>query len=133
MKFPAFFTSIRGKLITIFVLIKVLPLLLLAWFAWHAAQQLGEDVSLKAGGMADAMLSSIKTVGQTVTERFTNTTPGNWPTMANHGCRRKKSARRPKSPARSWPITPRTFMHARLNILVRKSNARYLSRCLTST
>ncbi|EKE17400.1 MAG: hypothetical protein ACD_10C00469G0002 [uncultured bacterium] len=68
MKFPAVFTGIRGKLITIFVLIKVLPLLLLAWFAWHAAQQLGEEVSLKAGGMADAMLSSIKTVGQTVTD-----------------------------------------------------------------
>lgn len=68
MKFPAVFTGIRGKLITIFVLIKVLPLLLLAWFAWHAAQQLGEEVSVKAGGMADAMLSSIKTVGKTVTD-----------------------------------------------------------------
>ena len=45
--------GIRGKLITLFVLIKVLPLLLLAWFAWHATQQLGEEVSVKAGGMAD--------------------------------------------------------------------------------
>ncbi|HSG21723.1 MAG TPA: HAMP domain-containing sensor histidine kinase [Azonexus sp.] len=68
MKFPAFFGGIRGKLITLFVLIKVLPLLLLAWFAWHATQQLGEEVSVKAGGMADAMLSSIKTVGKTVTD-----------------------------------------------------------------
>lgn len=68
MKLPAFLGGIRGKLIALFVLIKVVPLLLLAWFAWHAAQQLGEDVSVKAGGMADAMLDSIKTVGKTVTD-----------------------------------------------------------------
>jgi len=68
MKLPAFLGGIRGKLIALFVLIKVVPLLLLAWFAWHAAQQLGEDVSVKAGGMADAMLESIKTVGKTVTD-----------------------------------------------------------------
>jgi len=68
MKFPAFLGGIRGKLISIFVLIKVVPLILLAWFAWHAASQLGEDVSAKAGGMADAMLTSIKSVGSTVTD-----------------------------------------------------------------
>jgi signal transduction histidine kinase len=68
MKFPAFLGGIRGKLIGIFVLIKVVPLLLLAGFAWHATSQLGEDVSLKAGGMADAMLSTLKTVGKTVTD-----------------------------------------------------------------
>jgi len=68
MKFPAFLGGIRGKLIAIFVLIKVVPLILLAWFAWHATRQLGEDVSLKAGNMADAMLSSIKAVGKTVTD-----------------------------------------------------------------
>lgn len=68
MKLPSFLSGIRGKLIAIFVLIKVVPLVLLAWFAWHAAQQLGEDVSVKAGGMADAMLDSIKAVGKTVTD-----------------------------------------------------------------
>jgi two-component system, sensor histidine kinase len=68
MQLPAFLGGIRGKLIALFVLIKVVPLLLLAWFAWHAAQQLGDDVSVKAGGMADAMLESIKTVGTTVTD-----------------------------------------------------------------
>lgn len=67
MKRPTFLGGIRGKLIALFVLIKVVPLLLLAWFAWHAANQLGDDVSLKAGGMADAMLDSIKSVGDTVT------------------------------------------------------------------
>jgi len=68
MKIPAFLGGIRGKLIAIFVLIKVVPLILLAWFAWHATRQLGDDVSVKAGSMADAMLSSIKTVGETVTQ-----------------------------------------------------------------
>jgi two-component system, sensor histidine kinase len=68
MKLPGFLGGIRGKLIAIFVLIKVVPLVLLAWFAWYAAQQLGEDVSVKAGNMADAMLDSIKSVGKTVTD-----------------------------------------------------------------
>lgn len=68
MKRPAFLTGIRGKLIAIFVVIKVVPLVLLAWFAWHAARQLGADVSIKAGGMAEAMLESIKTVGRSVTD-----------------------------------------------------------------
>ncbi|MDP2880992.1 MAG: HAMP domain-containing sensor histidine kinase [Azonexus sp.] len=68
MKSPAFLGGIRGKLIGIFVLIKVVPLLLLAGFAWYATSQLGEDVSTKAGSMADAMLSTIKTVGKTVTD-----------------------------------------------------------------
>ena len=39
MKLPAFFGGIRGKLITIFVLIKVLPLVLLAWFACNLAKR----------------------------------------------------------------------------------------------
>ncbi len=65
---PAFLQGIRGKLIGIFVLIKVVPLILLAGFAWHATSRLGEDVSSSAGSMADGMLSTIQTVGKTVTE-----------------------------------------------------------------
>ena len=68
MKLPELPGGIRGKLIGIFVLIKVVPLLLLAGFAWYATSQLGEDVSAMAGSMADTMLSTIKTVGKTVTE-----------------------------------------------------------------
>ena len=56
MKLPAFLGGIRGKLISIFVLIKVVPLVLIAWFAWHATSSLGESISTKAGGMADSML-----------------------------------------------------------------------------
>ncbi len=68
MQLPAFLGGIRGKLIAIFVLIKVVPLVLLAWFAWHATSQLGGDVSEKAGGMADAMLATMKSIGKTVTD-----------------------------------------------------------------
>ena len=68
MKLPAVLGGIRGKLIAIFVLIKVVPLVLIAWFAWHATNRLGESVSDKAGSMADSMLSTIKTLGQTVTD-----------------------------------------------------------------
>ncbi len=68
MTLPAYLHGIRGKLIGIFVVIKVVPLVLLAWFAWHATKQLGDDVSDKASSMADAMLSTIKSVGQSVTD-----------------------------------------------------------------
>ena len=68
MNLPAFLTGIRGKLIAIFVLIKVLPLLLLAWFAWNAAQQLGIDVSARAGAMVDSMLGTLSGVGKTVAD-----------------------------------------------------------------
>ena len=61
--------GIRGKLIAIFVLIKVVPLVLLAWFAWHATSQLGEKRFEKAGGMADAMLASIKSIGTVTDDR----------------------------------------------------------------
>lgn len=68
MKYAGWLQGIRAKLIGIFVLIKVIPLVLIAWYAWHASQQLGEDVSSQAGSMADSMLSSIKSMGKTVTD-----------------------------------------------------------------
>lgn len=68
MKLPQFLNGIRGKLIAIFVLIKVVPLLLLAWFAWHAAQLLGANVSEKAAVMAEATLTTIQSIGKTVTD-----------------------------------------------------------------
>lgn len=63
-----FFQGIQGKLIAIFVLIKVVPLLLLAWFAWYSAQNLGQRVAADATGMADNMLSTIKTMGDSMTQ-----------------------------------------------------------------
>ncbi len=68
MKYPAIFHGIRSKLIAIFVLIKVVPLILLAWFAWHASSQLGEDVSNEAAGMADTMLGTIQSMGKTMVD-----------------------------------------------------------------
>jgi hypothetical protein len=68
VKPPGILAGIRGKLIAIFVLIKVLPLVLLAWFAWNAARSLGEDVSNQAGAMADATLETLGSVGKTVTD-----------------------------------------------------------------
>lgn len=60
--------GIRGKLIAIFVIIKVVPLLLLAVLAWNMAQRLGETVSEQAGGMAESMLSAVKQVGDAATD-----------------------------------------------------------------
>ncbi|MDD5297082.1 MAG: ATP-binding protein [Rhodocyclaceae bacterium] len=60
--------GIRGKLVVIFVLIKVLPLLLLAWFAWHAAQTLGQGVAKEATQIADNMLATIRSVGNSATQ-----------------------------------------------------------------
>ena len=57
--------GIRSKLIAIFVAIKVVPLVLLAWYAWQAAQGLGEGVSYRALQMADAMRVTQQQTGKT--------------------------------------------------------------------
>ena len=57
--------GIRTKLIVIFVAIKVVPLVFLAWFAWQAAQELGEGVSYRAVQMADAMRITQQQTGKT--------------------------------------------------------------------
>lgn len=69
MKPPAFLDrmGLRSKLITIFIAIKVVPLLLLAWLAWESAQRLGSEIAERAGIMADAMRSTQKTTGETAT------------------------------------------------------------------
>jgi len=59
------FSGIRAKLISIFVLIKVLPLLILALLAWKYAGQLGDSVTARSTGMADQMLATIRSVGDT--------------------------------------------------------------------
>ena len=67
MGFKRWMMGIRGKLIAIFVVIKVLPLLLLALVAWTMAQRLGDTVSRQAGAMADSMLATIRQMGDTAT------------------------------------------------------------------
>lgn len=57
--------GIRGKLILIFIAIKVVPLVLLAAFAWQAARSLGDGVSGRAMQMADAMRQTQQQTGKT--------------------------------------------------------------------
>ncbi|MCX4029510.1 EAL domain-containing protein [Endozoicomonas sp. SM1973] len=59
--------GIRGKLISIFSLIKVLPLLLLAWIAWDHSVNLGHKVVDESQQMADRMLHTVATVGEVTT------------------------------------------------------------------
>ena len=65
MKLPAL--RLRAKLVLIFVAIKVLPLILLAWVAWSAADRLGLALSQRAAVMADSMVGVIREVGDKVT------------------------------------------------------------------
>ena len=74
MNFRGYFASlfdklgIRAKLIVIFVAIKVVPLVLLAWFAWQAAQSLGDGVSVRAVQMAEAMRVTQQQTGKTAND-----------------------------------------------------------------
>lgn len=68
MPLPKFLSGIRSKLISIFVLIKVLPLVLLAWFAWSTAQQLGNSVSEQGTKMASNSLNTVEELGAIVVE-----------------------------------------------------------------
>jgi two-component system, NarL family, sensor histidine kinase BarA len=54
--------GIRAKLISIFVLIKVIPLLLLAVFAWRGQVWLADRVSENMVGMADSMRGTVELV-----------------------------------------------------------------------
>lgn len=59
--------GLRAKLILIFVVIKVVPLVLLAWMAWSVASHLGSKLGVRAAGMADNMVGTIRQVGDKVT------------------------------------------------------------------
>ncbi len=47
--------GIRAKLVTIFILIKVLPLIVLAWLVWQGIQQLESTLSGNISKMAAEM------------------------------------------------------------------------------
>jgi signal transduction histidine kinase len=57
--------SLRAKLIAIFIAIKVVPLVLLAVFAWNAARDLGALVTARAITMSEAMRDTQMRTGQT--------------------------------------------------------------------
>jgi hypothetical protein len=57
--------SLRAKLIAIFIAIKVVPLVLLALFAWHAAYDLGQLVTARVVSLSDVMRDTQLRTGQT--------------------------------------------------------------------
>ena len=59
--------GIRNKLISIFSLIKVVPLLLLALLAWKNSGDLSERVSNESSAMAEQMIDAVDVVGQMTT------------------------------------------------------------------
>lgn len=56
--------GIRTKLITIFILIKVLPLVALAWLAWQGIQQLGDELHDRLEAVSGEMQAIAVNVGQ---------------------------------------------------------------------
>ena len=60
--------GIRAKLIIIFVLIKVLPLVVLAWFAWSQIERLGRTVEEHTAEMISDTRAVIGEVGQLSTQ-----------------------------------------------------------------
>jgi hypothetical protein len=59
-----FLFGIRGKLIAIFVAIKVVPLVLLCWLAWYEVAHLGQHVENRTGIMLDETRALVKDVGK---------------------------------------------------------------------
>ena len=57
--------SLRAKLIAIFIAIKVVPLVLLALFAWKAAYELGQLVTARVVTLSDVMRDTQLRTGQT--------------------------------------------------------------------
>ncbi len=60
--------GIRCKLITIFVLIKVLPLIVLAWVAWSGIALLGQSVEDKVATISDETRKTVSAIGGTAVE-----------------------------------------------------------------
>ncbi len=56
--------GIRAKLVTIFILIKVLPLIVLAWLVWQGIQQLESTLSGNISKMAAEMRATVSNVGK---------------------------------------------------------------------
>jgi signal transduction histidine kinase len=70
MRFPGFrfWFGIRGKLIAIFVVIKVVPLILLCWLAWYEVVHLGQHVGNRTGVMVDETRTLVRDVGKKASE-----------------------------------------------------------------
>ncbi|MEH6631143.1 MAG: ATP-binding protein [Halopseudomonas aestusnigri] len=61
--------SIRSKLILIFILVKVLPLILLAWLTWVAASYLSETLDERVNTLSGSMRKTVTEIGDNVTKQ----------------------------------------------------------------
>lgn len=59
-----FWHGIRGKLVAIFVVIKVIPLILLCWLAWYEIVNLGRHLENRTGVMVDETRTLVREVGK---------------------------------------------------------------------
>lgn len=60
--------GIRAKLILLFVIIKVLPLLLLAWIAWLGLTQLGSQVEQRSAELGESVRSTVGELNEVMTK-----------------------------------------------------------------
>ncbi len=56
--------GIRAKLIVIFIVIKVIPLILIALVAWQQATKLGEDMQVRTQDLADKAVNELTVAGK---------------------------------------------------------------------
>lgn len=56
--------GMRGKLVLLFVLIKVLPLILIAWVAWNQSSKLAEVLGLRYESLAELSRESLSQTGE---------------------------------------------------------------------
>lgn len=70
LKLPgrSFWYGVRGKLISIFVVIKVVPLILLCWLAWHEIVHLGQRIDQRTVVTVNETRGLVKDVGQKASE-----------------------------------------------------------------
>ncbi|MDR3364602.1 MAG: response regulator [Clostridiales Family XIII bacterium] len=64
--------SIRAKLITIFLIVKIVPLVVLLLIAWNQFELLGHDIEARTGDLTADMTSTITDVGELAVSDSTN-------------------------------------------------------------
>ena len=60
--------GIKGKLIAIFVVIKILPIILLSWIAWHQIVNLATGVEKQSTDIIDATRGKVGEIGRIAVE-----------------------------------------------------------------
>ncbi len=60
--------GIRGKLIILFILIKVVPLVALGWVAWNEAKILGKTLATQSANLVRTANQAVSEVGNSAIE-----------------------------------------------------------------